>query len=84
MVTKTSTGMSENEAKSLAVEVRRVTGYDVEVRAEEAHFVVEVRRTVGDSGAGLYTLRDTQDWQWLNKRTTRATELTSSVGTRGA
>ena len=79
MVTKASTGMSENEAKSLAVEVRRVTGYDVEVRAEQAHFVVEVRRTVGDSYAGLYTLRDTQDWQWLSRRTTRATELASSV-----
>jgi hypothetical protein len=72
-VIKANTNMSENKAKSLAVEVRRVTGYDVEVRAEEAHFVVEVRRAVGDSYAGLYTLRDNQDWQWLSQRIARAT-----------
>jgi len=61
--------MPEDLAKSLAVVVRRMTGHDVEVRAEDAYFVVEVRRTVSDSYAGLYTLRDVQDWQWLSKRT---------------
>jgi 16S rRNA U1498 N3-methylase RsmE len=58
-------GMSEDEAKALAAMVRRVTGHDVEVQAEEAYFVVEVRRAVpGDS----FTLRDGQDWQWLGRR----------------
>jgi len=78
MVTEVNTGMSENEAKSLAVVVRRVLGHDVEVRAEDAYFVVEVRRTLGDSYAGLYRLRDNQDWQWLSKRT-RTMKVTSSV-----
>jgi hypothetical protein len=59
-------GMSEDAAKSLAGVVRRVTGHDVEVRAEDGSFVVDVRRAVpGD----VYTLRDDQDWQWLSKRT---------------
>jgi len=36
--------MPEDEAKSLAGVVRRVTGHDVEVRAEDSFFVVDVRR----------------------------------------
>ena len=78
MVTEAEIGMSEDEAKWLAFVVRRVLGHDVEVRAEDAYFVVEVRRIVGDSHAGLYTLRDNQDWQWLSKRT-RTVKVTSSV-----
>jgi hypothetical protein len=61
--------MPEDLAKELAVVVRRMTGHDVEVRAEDAYFVVEIRRTVGDSYAGTYVLREVQDWQWLSKRT---------------
>ena len=69
MVIAADTGMAEAKAKSLAVVVRRMTGHDVEVRAEDAYFVVEVRRAMGDSYGDLYTLRDRQDWQWLSKRT---------------
>jgi 16S rRNA U1498 N3-methylase RsmE len=58
--------MTEEKAKVLAAEVRRVTGHNVEVCAEDGHFVVQVRRVVqGD----CYTLRDDDDWQWLRKRT---------------
>jgi len=69
VVIPADTSMSEAMAKSLAVVVRRMTGHDVEVRAEDAHFVVDVRRVMGDSYADSYTLRDKQDWQWLSKRT---------------
>lgn len=62
-------GMSEHKAKILAVRVRQVLGHDVEVRAEDAHFVVDVRRTVGSSYIDVYTLRDEQDWRYLSKRT---------------
>ena len=68
--------MTQAKAKSLAGVVRRVTGHDVEVRAEDSSFVVDVRRAVaGDS----YTLRETQDWQWLSKRTHKAADPDSSA-----
>ena len=61
-----SAGMTEARAKSLAVEVRRATGHEVEVRAQGAYFVVDVHRAVpGD----WYILRGEEDWQWLSKRT---------------
>ena len=57
--------MSEGEAQSLAVAVKQATQHEVEVCAEDAYFVVEVRRAVpGDS----FTLRDEQDWEWLGPR----------------
>lgn len=58
-------GMSEGEAQALAVVVKGATEDGVEVRAEDAYFVVGVLRAVpGDS----FTLRDEQDWQWLGPR----------------
>jgi len=58
-------GMSEDQAKSLASVVRRVTRHQVEVSPEAGSFVVVIFRAVpGDA----YTFRDEQDWQWLVKR----------------
>jgi hypothetical protein len=58
-------GMSEGEAKSLAIEVGRATEHDVEVLAADDDFVVKVRRALpGDS----WTLRDEQDWQAFGPR----------------
>ena len=54
-------GMSEGEANALAGEVRRVTGFDVEVRAEDGHFLVKVHREAPHQ----FTLRDDDDWHWF-------------------
>lgn len=58
-------GMSKDKAQALAEVVRRATPHAVEVRSEGAFFAVEVRRPmVGD----WLTLRDEQDWEWLQER----------------
>jgi hypothetical protein len=65
------TGMTRQQAESVAALVHDACAHGVEVVQDGGFFVVQVNRESSE-GTDTYTLYDDADWSWLRERIVRA------------